>query len=133
MLQMMKQEHLTREVTTLDKEPRSTGEVRSLRGQELDEVSGGMGNLAWGAVGGIVSGAQAGLSYAKTSRMNGNYSTATMVGVTAVGAASGFLTGSGLGLVARAVSGAAGGSVVGGVTAVGAGTVLQVGAGGGSE
>jgi len=107
--------------------------VRSLRDDELDEVAGGMGNLAWGAVGGVISGAQADLSYAKTSRINGNFSAATMVGVTAVGAASGFLTGSGLGLVARAVAGVAGGSVVGGVSAVGAGTVLQVGAGGGSE
>ena len=124
---------MTMTTTTMMTQPTTVGAVRTMRDDELDEVAGGMGNLAWGAVGGVISGAQAGLSYAKTSRINGNFSAATMVGVTAVGAASGFLTGSGLGLVARAVAGVAGGSVVGGVSAVGAGTVLQVGAGGGSE
>jgi hypothetical protein len=133
MLQMMKQEHLTCEVTTLDKEPRSTGEVRSLRGQELDEVSGGMGNLVAGAVSGVVGGAFAGATYARNSAVSGGYTTSGMIGATVLGAASGFLTGSGLGLIASAVSGTAKGAHVLGVSMVGAGGALQVATGGGSD
>ena len=112
--------------------------ARNLNERELDEVAGGVANLITGGIGAGIGGLAAGVHYATSTLRTGGFSWGTFAAVSLTSAASGFLIGTGAGLVGSAVMGITRGTHILGTSMIGAGVSIEAasgvsGQGGGSE
>jgi hypothetical protein len=128
---------MTMATTTMMTQPTTVGAVRTLRGDELDEVAGGF-NPITGGVGAGLGGLAGGARYALKTMGTGSFGWGSFASVTIRSAVSGFLIGSGSSLIVAAATGAVRGGAVLGASMVGAGAALEVSSGapamgGGSE
>jgi lactobin A/cerein 7B family class IIb bacteriocin len=111
---------------------------RDLDERELDEVAGGVANLVTGGIGAGIGGLAAGVHYATSTLGTGGFRWGTFASVSLTTAASGFMIGTGVGLVGASLMGVARGAHVLGTSMIGAGVSLEAASGvsgqsGGSE
>lgn len=100
--------------------------MRELTADEVAGVSGGVANIAIGAIGAAVNASFSGAGYALATLGDGTFTWGGFALTVGTGAAGGFLIGSGVGLIAAAATGAAKGATIAGVTSLGVGGIIQV-------
>ncbi len=100
--------------------------MRELTSEEIEEVSGGVLNLATGAFGAGVGGLVAGGAYAINASAYGTFTWGGFAYETGRAAAAGFLIGTGASLIVAGATGAIPGAHVLGVTLTGTGAALEV-------
>ena len=98
--------------------------ARDLNERELDEVAGGLG-LPGGAIGAAVGGIGGGFAYAMSTVGVGGFSWARFAGEVAFGAGTGWVIGTGVGLIHASLTGTMKGAHVLGVSMSSAGTLAQ--------